>query len=55
VRRARAAGHNYLGLHTEDAMAVALRMYERAGFVRVPELDFRPTADLVVKGYRLTL
>ena len=55
VRRARAAGHAYLGLHTEDVMAVALRMYERAGFVRVPELDFRPTADLVVKGYRLTL
>jgi GNAT superfamily N-acetyltransferase len=55
VRRARATGHSYLGLHTEDAMAVALRMYERAGFVRVPELDFRPNPTLVVKGYRLTL
>jgi hypothetical protein len=30
-------------------------MYERAGFVRVPELDFNPTPELVVKGYRLTL
>jgi GNAT superfamily N-acetyltransferase len=55
ARRARAAGHAYLGLHTEDVMAVAVRMYERAGFARMPELDFRPTPDLVVKGYRLTL
>jgi GNAT superfamily N-acetyltransferase len=55
ARRARAAGHAYLGLHTEDVMAVAVRMYERAGFVRMPELDFRPTPTLVVKGYRLTL
>jgi ribosomal protein S18 acetylase RimI-like enzyme len=55
IRRSRAAGYAYLGLHTEDAMAVALGMYERAGFVRVSELDFKPTPDILVKGYRLTL
>lgn len=55
IRRARAAGHAYLGLHTEDAMAVAKGMYERAGFQRMPELDFKPTPDILVKGYRLSL
>ena len=54
IRRSRAAGYAHLGLHTEDAMAVAMGMYERAGFQRMPELDFKPTPDLLVKGYRLT-
>jgi GNAT superfamily N-acetyltransferase len=55
IRRARASGATYLGLHTEEIMAVALGMYQRAGFVRLPAVDIRPTPDLLVMGYRLTL
>ncbi len=32
-----------------------MRMYERSGFVRVPEVDFSPAAGVLVKGYRLSL
>jgi GNAT superfamily N-acetyltransferase len=55
VRRARAAGADAITLHTTDFMALAMAMYERMGFVRVPELDFRPSEDVLVKGYRLAL
>jgi len=55
IRRARSAGATTLGLHTEDIMAVAQRMYERAGFVRAPDTDFRPAEGVLVKGYRLSL
>lgn len=55
VRRARQAGAAALTLHTTDIMRVAMRMYERMGFVRAPELDFHPAPDATVKGYRLTL
>jgi hypothetical protein len=30
-------------------------MYERLGFARAPELDYKPAPDLTVKGYRLDL
>jgi len=30
-------------------------MYERMGFVRVPELDFRPIREIHVMAYRLSL
>ncbi len=55
IRRARRAGSAALGLHTEDIMEVAMRMYEHSGFVRVPEVDFSPAAGVLVKGYRLSL
>ena len=55
IRRACRAGVAVLGLHTEDIMEVAMRMYEGSGFVRVPEVDFSPAADVLVKGYRLSL
>ncbi|HEY1016544.1 MAG TPA: GNAT family N-acetyltransferase [Herpetosiphonaceae bacterium] len=55
VRRARADGEAYLGLHTEDMMAVAQQMYQRRGFARVPEKDFEPAPGVHVKGYRLPL
>jgi ribosomal protein S18 acetylase RimI-like enzyme len=55
ARRARAAGARSLGLHTSRSMAVARRMYERLGFVRVPELDFQPQGAELVEGYRLPL
>ena len=55
VRRARQAGAAALGLHTMDMMRAAMRMYERMGFVRVPDLDFSPAQGLLVKGYRMDL
>ena len=54
-RRARHSGATTLGLHTHDAMQAAVRLYERAGFVRAPELDFQPPSGVHVKGYRLSL
>jgi predicted N-acetyltransferase YhbS len=55
VRRARQSGATAITLHTTDMMKVAMRMYERMGFVRVPALDFRPAEGVVIKGYRIDL
>jgi ribosomal protein S18 acetylase RimI-like enzyme len=55
VRRAREAGCEALGLHTTQLMQVARAMYERMGFVRVPEFDFYPAPAFHVMAYRLTL
>ena len=55
-RRARRVGATMLGLHTMEVMQVAIGMYERRGFERVPELDFSPAQGILIKGYyrRLT-
>ena len=53
IRRARRLGAGCLNLHTTDMMQVAMRMYERMGFVRAPELDFHPYPNITVKAYRL--
>jgi len=55
ARRVRAAGGRVLSLHTTDMMQTAMHMYERMGFVRAPELDFKPAPGVTVKGYRLDL
>ena len=55
IQRARAAGAPALTLHTADMMAVAMRLYERMGFVRAPDLDFSPAPGYTAKGYRLPL
>jgi len=55
VRRARASGATSLGLHTTPMMRAAMRMYERMGFVRAPEIDFHPMPGLTISGYRLVL
>jgi ribosomal protein S18 acetylase RimI-like enzyme len=55
IRRARDAGRLAIGLHTTTLMAVARAMYERMGFVRVPEFDFQPVPDFTVMAYRLEL
>jgi GNAT superfamily N-acetyltransferase len=55
VRRARAMGAAELGLHTSASMRAAMRMYERMGFVRAPEYDFRPPGAELVEAYRLDL
>ena len=55
IRRARLAGATLLGLHTEDLMEVAVGMYKRRGFVRVPQFDFSPADGVLVKAYCLRL
>ncbi len=55
IRRARSMGAPCLNLHTTDMMRVAMGMYERMGFIRVPELDFHPDPSVTVKAYRLDL
>ncbi|MBW3628920.1 MAG: GNAT family N-acetyltransferase [Gemmatimonadetes bacterium] len=55
VRRAREAGASDLGLHTSQTMKAAVRMYERLGFVRVPDHDFQPEGGELVTAYRLQL
>ena len=55
VDRARAAGAAALALHTTDMMASAMRLYERMGFERAPELDFQPAPGIIVKGFLLAL
>lgn len=55
IRRARANGATVLSLHTTDLMRVAKAMYERMGFVRATELDFRPAPSIVIQGFRLDL
>ncbi len=55
IQRARQSGAGALTLHTTDMMRVAMSMYERMGFVRAPELDFRPAPGITIKGYRFEL
>jgi ribosomal protein S18 acetylase RimI-like enzyme len=55
IRRCRDQGLATIGLHTTEIMNVARRMYERMGFVRVPEFDFYPRPGVVVMAYRLDL
>jgi GNAT superfamily N-acetyltransferase len=55
IDRARAAGREWLGLHTTRLMEVAQAMYERMGFTRFPENDIPITDDFIVVAYRLPL
>ncbi len=55
IRRARARGAQEIGLHSSESLEAAIRMYERLGFERVPEQDFRVADSELVMGYRLAL
>jgi ribosomal protein S18 acetylase RimI-like enzyme len=55
LERARERGSTAVGLHTTEHMAVAMAMYERMGFRRVPEFDFEPGPKIHVIAYRLDL
>ena len=55
LERARSTGAPALTLHTADIMAVAMRLYERMGFARAPELDIWPWPGILVKGYKIPL
>ncbi len=56
VARSRAKGYRRIGLHTGEFMKPAIKLYERLGFQRVPELDFQPADDGInVRAYRLDI
>ena len=55
IERARDAGAPAVGLHTTAPMQIARAMYERMGFERAPQYDFRPGPDVLVEAYRLLL
>jgi GNAT superfamily N-acetyltransferase len=55
IRRARESRAPTLTLHTMDMMQAAMRMYERLGFQRAPELDIDVAPGVTIKGYRLLL
>ena len=55
LHRSRLLSATALGLHTTELMGIARGMYERMGFVRVPEYDFQAGPEVVVLGYRLDL
>ena len=55
MRRARERGSSYLALHTTDMMATAQGMYQRMGFVRVPEFDMQVGPGMTIMAYRLDL
>ncbi|GMA61687.1 GNAT family N-acetyltransferase [Alicyclobacillus fastidiosus] len=56
IRRAKVKGSKSIGLHTADFMKNAIRLYERIGFERIPQLDFEPANDgIIVKAYRLSI
>jgi ribosomal protein S18 acetylase RimI-like enzyme len=54
VEHARRLGRSTVVLHSTRAMSTAWAMYERMGFERFPELDFRQ-GNLDVFGFRLKL
>jgi ribosomal protein S18 acetylase RimI-like enzyme len=55
IHRCRQSKVAAIGLHTTQAMDIARQMYERMGFVRVPESDFHPAPGVTVMAYRLQL
>ncbi len=55
LARARADGHPRVRIHSHPSMETALAMYERAGFVRDPGMDFTDSDQETVIGYVLHL
>ena len=55
LRRVREQGHRGVGLHTSRSMKIAIELYRRMGFVRVPEFDFQPPGAERVEAYYLAL
>jgi ribosomal protein S18 acetylase RimI-like enzyme len=57
IDRAKAAGAPRLVLSTGPEMTAAHRLYERLGFVRVPERDWRPRPEMkeMLRAYVITL
>jgi len=52
---ARADGCTLVRLSSQESMTAAHRLYERAGFVRTPSLDWSPVPGLRLRTYALPL
>lgn len=50
-KRARDEGFDFMTLHTTSLMTTAKAMYERRGYERFEELDFKPVPTFTVWGY----
>jgi ribosomal protein S18 acetylase RimI-like enzyme len=55
IQRATSRGCDGLFLHSTPWMESAHRLYERAGFERVPERDWLPVPDVPLLAFRLRL
>ncbi|QHE51873.1 GNAT family N-acetyltransferase [Pontibacillus sp. HMF3514] len=56
IKRTKAKGYNFIGLHTGEFMNDAISLYERYGFERLPQHDFQPANDgIIVKAFRLSI
>ncbi|HET7689413.1 MAG TPA: GNAT family N-acetyltransferase [Nocardioidaceae bacterium] len=55
LSRSRDLGYAAVVLSSLPAMTAAHRMYERLGFVRLPERDWEPQPSIRLWAYRLTL
>ena len=55
VDRAREQGCTAVALSSLTTMTTAHRMYERMGFVRAPDRDWRPHPDVLLIAYLLDL
>jgi GNAT superfamily N-acetyltransferase len=55
IERAARSGVRHLVLCSQPDMAAAHRVYENAGFTRLPERDWSPTAELTLIAYGLPL
>ena len=55
IDSARTDGCTMLRLSTQPWMTAAHRLYERSGFVRVPERDWSPEPGVDLLGYELAL
>ncbi len=53
--RSRELGHTEVLLCSVDSMTSAHGLYASFGFVRAPELDWRPVPDVLLWGFRLPL
>lgn len=50
-KRIKSAGFKASTLHTTDLMKAARAMYERRGYIRYTEIDFKSPTGLAVDGY----
>ena len=55
LERARAAGKRRMVISTDPLMTTAHRLYERFGFTRLPERDWRPEPGVELLVYSLKL
>ena len=55
VARGRELGLSALAISTQPTMSAAHRLYERLGFTRTPERDWKPVPEVDLLTYRLPL